>query len=377
VRSCANRQHQRAGARRGEPTFAGATVSAGGKAAITNVDGKYTITGLPAGDVVVTIKFVGYQVLQQTLNVSGDTKFNASLKPSSTGLNEVVVIGYGTVQKKNLTGAVSTVTSKDFQKGSITTPEQLIAGKVPGISITSNGGSPGSGSVIRVRGGASLSASNDPLIVIDGVPLSNNSISGASNPLSLINPNDIETFTVLKDASATAIYGSRASNGVILITTKKGTTGAPKFNFSTQLSAYKVGKKLDVLTPAEFRDYVNANGSAAQKAMLGTENTDWQDKIYQTSMGTDNNLSVSGAYKNMPYRISGGYLRQVGVLITDKLQRTTGSITLNPKFFDNHLKVDLNLKGRINRKPLCKPGRYRLGRFLRPYAAGLRKKLLR
>jgi TonB-linked SusC/RagA family outer membrane protein len=334
----------------------GATVSAGGKAAVTNVDGKYTITGLPAGDVTVSVKFVGYQVLQHTVNVSGDTKFNASLKPSSTGLNEVVVIGYGTVQKKNLTGAVSTVTSKDFQKGSITTPEQLIAGKVPGISITSNGGSPGSGSVIRVRGGASLSASNDPLIVIDGVPLSNNSISGASNPLSLINPNDIETFTVLKDASATAIYGSRASNGVILITTKKGTSGAPKFNFSTQLSAYKVGKKLDVLTPAEFRDYVNANGSAVQKAMLGTENTDWQDKIYQTSMGTDNNLSVSGAYKNMPYRISGGYLRQVGVLITDKLQRTTGSITLNPKFFDNHLKVDLNLKGALTESRFANQG---------------------
>lgn len=334
----------------------GATVSAGERTVITATDGRFSLTGLAAGSVVVTIKFVGYQNFQQTVTVAGDTKLNATLSPSSTGLNEVVIIGYGSQQKKNLTGAITTVTSKDFQRGSITTPEQLIAGKVPGISITSNGGSPGAGSVIRVRGGASLSASNDPLIVIDGVPLSNNAISGAANPLSLINPNDIESFTVLKDASATAIYGSRASNGVILITTKKGTAGAPRFNFSTQLSAYKVGKKLDVLTPGEFRDYVNAKGTAAQIGLLGNANTDWQDKIYQTSLGTDNNLSVVGTYKNVPFRISGGYLRQVGVLVTDKLQRTTGSITLNPKLFDNHLKIDLNLKGALNNSRFANQG---------------------
>lgn len=334
----------------------GATVTAGDKVVVTSVDGKYSITGLVNGSISLSIRFVGYQVLTQTITVNGATIFNTSLKPASTGLNEVVVIGYGTTQKKNLTGAISTVTSKDFQKGSITTPEQLIAGKVPGVSITSNGGAPGSGSVIRIRGGASLTASNDPLIVIDGVPLSNNSISGASNPLSLINPNDIETFTVLKDASATAIYGSRASNGVILITTKKGVAGTPTINFSTQLSAFKVGKQLDVLSPAQFRDYVNANGSPAQIAMLGNANTDWQKEIYQTSLGTDNNLSIAGTYKKIPFRVSGGYLRQVGVLVTDKLQRTTGAITINPKFFDNHLKVDVNLKGAMTESRFANQG---------------------
>lgn len=323
----------------------GASVIAGERSASTDNDGNFKITGLKTGSIIVTFRYTGYEELKQTVNVGAESKLSIRLKPASTGLNEVVIIGYGSQQKKNLTGAISTVTSKDFQRGSITTPEQLIAGKVPGISITSNGGSPGSGSVIRVRGGASLSASNDPLIVVDGVPLSNNTISGAANPLSLINPNDIETFTVLKDASATAIYGSRASNGVILITTKKGTSGKPVINFSTQLSAYKVGKQMDVLSPDEFRTYVNANGTAAQIAMLGAANTNWQDEIYQTAMGSDNNLSIAGAYKKIPFRISAGYLDQVGVLITDKLQRTTGSISLSPKLFDNHLKIDLNLKG--------------------------------
>jgi TonB-linked SusC/RagA family outer membrane protein len=325
----------------------GASVIAGERSTATDANGNFKLSNIKAGTVTVTVKFLGYVDLQQSVTATADSKVNFSLKPASTGLNEVVIIGYGSQQKKNLTGAISTVTSKDFQKGSITTPEQLIAGKVPGVSITSNGGAPGSGSVIRIRGGASLSASNDPLIVVDGVPLSNNAISGASNPLSLINPNDIETFTVLKDASATAIYGSRASNGVILITTKKGRSGAPVINFSTQLSTYKVNKQLDVLTADEFRTYVNANGAAAQKAMLGTANTNWQDEIYQTSLGSDNNLSVSGSYKNIPYRISAGYLNQVGVLITDKLQRTTGAISLNPKLFDNHLKIDINLKGAL------------------------------
>jgi TonB-linked SusC/RagA family outer membrane protein len=323
----------------------GASVIAGERSGSTANDGNFRITGLKTGNIVVTFRYTGYDELRQTVNVGVESNITVRLKPASTGLNEVVIIGYGSQQKKNLTGAISTVTSKDFQRGSITTPEQLIAGKVPGISITSNGGSPGSGSVIRVRGGASLSASNDPLIVVDGVPLSNNTISGAANPLSLINPNDIETFTVLKDASATAIYGSRASNGVILITTKKGTAGKPVINFSTQLSAYKVGKQMDVLSADEFRTYVNANGSPAQIAMLGTSNTNWQDEIYQTAMGSDNNLSIAGTYKKIPFRVSAGYLNQVGVLVTDKLQRTTGAISVSPKLFDNHLKIDLNLKG--------------------------------
>ncbi|MCC8410672.1 TonB-dependent receptor [Mucilaginibacter sp. UR6-1] len=331
---------------KGQP-LPGASVLAGTRSTATDINGRFKLNGLPAGAVTVTVKFLGYQELSQNVSDNG-VAVTLTMKPAAaSALNEVVIIGYGSQQKKSLTGAISTVSSKDFQKGSITTPEQLIAGKVPGVAITSNGGAPGAGSTIRIRGGASLTASNDPLIVIDGVPLSNNAISGASNPLSLINPNDIESFTVLKDASATAIYGSRASNGVILITTKKGASGTPKVNFSTQLSAYKVGKKVDVLTADQFRAYVNANGNADQKALLGNANTNWQDEVYQTSLGTDNNISVAGSYKNMPYRVSVGYLKQVGVLVTDGLQRTTGAITLNPKFFDNHLKVDVNLKGAL------------------------------
>lgn len=326
----------------------GASVIAGERGTATDNNGNFKLSNLKPGALTITVRFTGYLNFQQTVNVGGgDTKLKVSLKPASTGLNEVVVIGYGSQQKKNLTGAISTVTSKDFQKGSITSPEQLIAGKVPGISITSNGGAPGSGSVIRVRGGASLSASNDPLIVVDGVPLSNNSISGASNPLSLINPNDIETFTVLKDASATAIYGSRASNGVILITTKKGKAGTPVFSFSSQFSANKVGKQMDVLSADQFRDYVNANGSDLQKSLLGMANTNWQDEIYQTAMGADNNLSVSGSYKKIPFRVSAGYLNQIGVLITDKLQRSSGALSISPRLFDNHLKIDINLKGAL------------------------------
>ncbi|WP_345329333.1 TonB-dependent receptor [Mucilaginibacter defluvii] len=331
---------------KGQP-LPGASVTAGTRSTATDVNGKFKLTGLPAGANAVTVTFLGYQQLSQSFN-AGSEGVTINLKPAAaSALNEVVIIGYGSQQKKSVTGAISTVTSKDFQKGSITTPEQLIAGKVPGVTITPNGGAPGAGSTIRIRGGASLTASNDPLIVIDGVPLSNNAISGASNPLSLINPNDIESFTVLKDASATAIYGSRASNGVILITTKKGASGSPKVNFSSQLSAYKVGKKVDVLTADQFRTYVNEKGNADQKALLGKANTNWQDEIYQTSLGTDNNISVAGSYKNIPYRVSAGYLKQVGILVTDNLQRTTGAITLNPKFLNNHLKVDVNLKGAL------------------------------
>ena len=259
--------------------------------------------------------------------------------------------------KKDLTGSVTTVSSKDFQSGNITSPEQLIVGKVAGVSVVSNGGQPGSGSVIRIRGGASLTASNDPLIVIDGVPFGNNMtvgatsgnvIAGVGNPLSLINPNDIETFTVLKDANATAIYGSRASNGVILITTKKGKSGEPSIDFSTVNSYSTVAKKVSVLTADQIRAYVNANGNAAQKALLGAANTDWQNVIYNNAFTTDNNLSISGSFKNVPYRVSGGYLDQKGLLRTDRMTRATAGITIDPAFFDNHLKVDLNLKGTLS-----------------------------
>ncbi|HKO82927.1 MAG TPA: SusC/RagA family TonB-linked outer membrane protein, partial [Chitinophagaceae bacterium] len=277
------------------------------------------------------------------------------LSGNVSSLNEVVVIGYGTRLKKDLTGSVTAITAKDFNKGAITTPEQLIAGKVAGVQIISNGGAPGSGSTIRIRGGASLNASNEPLIVIDGVPIAPNrnpdgtpSIAGSPDPLSLINPNDIESFNILKDASAAAIYGSRASNGVIIITTKKGRTGKPKFIFSTQNSLSTLPKKADILSPDEFRTYVNSHGTPSQIALLGNANTDWQDEIYDGAFSTDNNLSVSGSLKNyLPYRVSLGYLNQDGILRTGNLQRTSAALTVNPVLFDNHLKIDLNLKGSL------------------------------
>ncbi|MBO9675366.1 MAG: TonB-dependent receptor [Sphingobacteriaceae bacterium] len=313
----------------------------------TDADGNFKLTGLSNGSITLSASFVGYQSLDKTVSISANTTVNFQLVPDAQKLNEVVVIGYGTAEKKNLTGSITTVNAKDFQKGAITTPEQLIQGKVAGVNIISNSGQPGVGSQIRIRGGASLNASNDPLIVIDGVPFSGNTIDNAPSPLSLINPNDIETFTVLKDANATAIYGSRASNGVILITTKKGGSGAPVINFSTNNSIATVARKVNVLSADQVRAYVNANGNATQKALLGTANTDWQDAIYQHAFTSDNNLSIAGSFKGVPYRISAGYLDQDGLLITDKLKRGTGSITLSPRLFNDHLKIDLNLKGSL------------------------------
>ncbi|QNK62351.1 SusC/RagA family TonB-linked outer membrane protein [Pedobacter sp. PAMC26386] len=328
-----------------------------GRSASTDSNGNFKIIGVTNGAVTLTASYIGYSSIDLNVTVKGNTVANFSLKPDAQNLNEVVVIGYGSVQKKDLTGSVTTVSSKDFQAGNITSPEQLIAGKVAGVSIVSNGGAPGAGSTIRVRGGASLNASSDPLIVVDGVPFGTNLTIGATNPsviagvaspLSLINPNDIETFTVLKDANATAIYGSRASNGVILITTKKGKSGEPVINFSTVNSYATVAKKVSVLTGDQVRAYVNANGNDAQKALLGTANTDWQDVIYNNAFSTDNNMSIAGSFKNIPYRVSGGYLDQRGLMVTDRMTRATGGITLNPTFFDNHLKVDLSLKGSLS-----------------------------
>ncbi|MFZ4770053.1 MAG: SusC/RagA family TonB-linked outer membrane protein, partial [Ferruginibacter sp.] len=237
--------------------------------------------------------------------------------------------------------------------------EQLILGKVAGVNITSNGGAPGAGSTIRIRGGASLSASNDPLIIIDGVQLSGGGVAGSANALALINPNDIETFTVLKDASAAAIYGSRASNGVIIITTKKGKSGKTKYSFNTNMSVGVLSKKIDVLSADEFKTFVNANGSAAQKSLLGTATTDWQDEIYRRALGTDNNFSISGALKGaikMPYRVSLGYFNQEGILKTGNLKRFSGSINLSPSFFTDHLKVDINLKGTNSKSQFANEG---------------------
>ena len=296
-------------------------------------------------DAVLVISSVGFTPYE--LTVGAQTDFAISLSAAQGTLNEVVVVGYGTQRKRDLSGSVATVSSKDFVKGALQTPEQLIAGKVAGVQITPNSGAPGSGSRIRIRGGASLNASNDPLIVIDGVPVDNGGISGAANPLNLINPNDIETFTILKDPSAAAIYGSRASNGVILITTKKGKKGKTRFNFSAQGFVQTPAGKVDVLSADDVRSIVSAKGTPAQAALLGKESTDWQDQVFRNAFAQDFNLSATGAFASgkWPFRISGGYLNQDGILKTGNFQRLTGALNLNPSFFNNKLKVDLNLKG--------------------------------
>lgn len=314
----------------------------------TDAKGNYSLSALSAGNLVLVASYVGYETLEKAAVVSGNIRVDFNLLPDAQKLSEVVVIGYGTTTKKNLTGAVTTVTSKDFQKGVITTPDQLIQGKVAGVVIVPGGGQPGSAGTIRIRGGASLTASNNPLYVIDGIPLSGEGISGSASQLSLINPADIESFTVLKDANATAIYGSRASNGVVLITTKKGGGAGPTFNFSTNNSYATVARKVDVLSADQVRAYVNENGTTATKALLGTANTDWQDEIYDNAFGTDNNFTLSGTFKNVPYRVSAGYLDQKGLLLTDRLKRGTGGVRLTPSLLNNHLKVDLNLKGTIS-----------------------------
>lgn len=267
-------------------------------------------------------------------------------------IEQVVLIGYGKQKKEDLTGSIASITSKDFNPGS-TSADQLIQGKAPGVTVTGNGGNPGSGATIRIRGGASLTASNDPLIVIDGIPMDFGGVNGASNALALINPNDIESFDVLKDASAAAIYGNRASNGVILITTKKGSSGRVKVNFSTTGSvSTKMGNQ-DVLTADEFRAFVQANASQGYIDRLGTANTNWQDLIYQEAWGTDNNVAISGGIKKLPYRLSLGYNEQNGIVRTNEFRRTSAALNLTPKFFDNHLSVTANVKGSMteNRFP--------------------------
>ncbi len=319
----------------------------------TNPDGTYQIS-VSSSVTTLAFSFVGYT--SQDVPIEGKTQINIALVITNSSLSEVIVIGYGTSRKKDLTGSVTSVNAKDFNKGVVTTPEQLIAGKVAGVSITPNGGAPGSGSTIRIRGGSSLNASNDPLIVIDGMPLSNSSIAGVANALALLNPNDIASFTILKDASATAIYGSRASNGVIIITTKKGQSGKPKFSFTTQVSAAKLIKEFSVLSPGQFRNLVNYYGTHAQVALLGSSSTDWQKEIYQTAISNDNNLSVSGSLKHLPYRLSAGYLDQTGILKTGYLHRISTNLNLSPSLLDNHLKIDLNVIGSFSKSRFANEG---------------------
>ena len=311
---------------------------------ITDLDGNFTLS-VPQGSTLV-VSFIGYK----TEEVKAASTVMVTLQDDSQLLDAVVVIGYGTVKKNDMTGSVTAMKPDAINKGLTTNAQDMITGKIAGVNVVSDGGKPGAGAQIRIRGGASLKASSDPLIVIDGLAMDNNGVKGLSNPLSLVNPNDIESFTVLKDASATAIYGSRASNGVIIITTKKGTVGArPRISYSGNVSMSMVKNTVDVMNGDEFRAYANelyADKPDLLKS-LGTANTDWQDEIYRTAISHDHNLTVTGGLKNMPYRVSLGYTDQNGILKTSNFERYTASFNLSPSLFDKHLTMNINAKGMI------------------------------
>ena len=308
-------------------------------------DGNFSITANP-GDVLV-ISGEGY--MEMTITYNNQSALNVSLATSTTyQLNEVVVIGYGTTTYKDATGSVVAITEKDFNDGQLTSPEQLLVGKVAGLQITTGGGQPGSGNMIRIRGGSSLNASNDPLYVIDGIPMDNGAtIAGTSNPMNFINPGDIESISVLKDASATAIYGARASNGVIIITTKKGRKGKKLgINFNSSVSLSDRINQVGVLSADEFRNIINTEANENVRELLGNANTNWQDQIFKKALGYDTNVSMNGMIANqVPFRLSLGYTNQDGILKTSNFERTTASIALSPSFLDNHLKVEINAKG--------------------------------
>lgn len=307
---------------------------------ISDVDGNFTLS-ITNPKATLLITYIGYK----NVEMPASANMKIVMTEDSEMLEDVVVIGYGSVKKSDATGSVTAIKPDDFNKGLRTTAQDALVGKVPGVNVVSSSGAPGTGATIRIRSGASLSASNDPLIVIDGVPVDNSTIEGGGNVIGGINPDDIETFTVLKDASATAIYGSRASNGVIVITTKKGTDTNLRFNYSTNLSVSTVTETLDILFADEFRQFVPTVSGVPASVTLGTVSTDWQDEIYRTAFGQEHNFSVSGKVKqNAPYRLSVGYTNQNGVIRTNNYERFTFNGGISPKFFDNHLTVDLNLK---------------------------------
>ncbi|MET0760028.1 MAG: SusC/RagA family TonB-linked outer membrane protein [Flavobacterium sp.] len=335
----------------------------------TDFDGKFQLMKLNKGDKIL-FSFIGFK--NAIVEYSNQITINLSLEEDANQLEEVVVqVGYGTVKKKDATGAVTVLSAKDFNKGAIVSVDQLLSGKAAGVRITTNGGQPDAAPNIRIRGGASLSASNDPLIIIDGVPISNDNPAGTSNPLSLINPNDVESFSILKDASATAIYGVRASNGVIIITTKKGSTGDVQYNYSATVSAGKVGDKINVMDGNEFVKFIQQYHPGKTNSLgiddptntltddLATPeiegriiaNTDWQDQIFRTSISTDHNFSArANLYKKIPFRASIGYTNNQGLVKTNDYERFNYSFKMTPKLLDDHLKVDVNAKGTFTDK---------------------------
>ncbi len=354
----------------GEPII-GANVIVKGttNGTITDFDGNFLLNA-NKGDIII-ISFIGYRSQEAQAAAS----MNIILKDDTELLDEVVVIGYGSVKKDDLSGSVVAIKAEEMNKGAVTSPQELIMGKVPGLSVSQGDGAPGAGSTIRIRGGASLNASNDPLIVIDGIPVSNDAAPGTPNALATINPNDIETFTVLKDASATAIYGSRASNGVIIIQTKKGTQDKIKVSYSGTFTAKDPYKRIETLDAQSFREVMQAQypEGTAQSAdiqrilnVYPNQSTDWQDAIYQTGLSTDQNIGIAGKAGFMPFRLSLGYNTEKGTLKTSKYERYTGAVNLSPKFFDNHLSVDINVKGTINKNRFADSGAVGAAAFFDP-----------
>lgn len=354
----------------GEPVI-GANVLVKGttNGTITDFDGNFTLNA--PKDAILTISFVGYKQIE----VKAAPSVQVTLQDDSQLLSDVVVIGYGSVKKSDLSGSVVAIKAEDMNRGAVTSPQELIQGKVPGLFVAPGDGSPGAGSTIRIRGGASLNASNDPLIVIDGVPTSNDAAPGTPNALATINPNDIETFTVLKDASATAIYGSRASNGVIIITTKKGSQGKVKISYSGSFTAKDAYKRVPTLGADEFREVLlgqyaegTDQGNTVRDILnkYPNQSTNWQDAIYQTGLSTDQNLAISGKTGILPYRVSLGYNNERGTLKTSTYERYTAAVNLSPKFFKEHLSVDINVKGTINKNRFADSGAVGAAAFFDP-----------
>ena len=307
---------------------------------VSDFDGGYTLQ-VPAGATQLQFSYTGYDAIVMDIGTAAQVD---AIMTEGAILEDVVITGYGTVKRENVTGSIATVKNDDFNKGAITSPQELLSGKVAGVNVVTNG-EPGGGAVIRIRGGSSLQANNDPLIIIDGVPVASDPISGSRNNLNIVNPNDIETFTVLKDASATAIYGSRASNGVIIITTKRGTVGS-KFgvDYNGSAGVSTIAKRADNLDAGEFRNLVNSQFDEPAQAIMDTFNTNWQDEIFQDAFYMDHNLSVHGSAGEMPYRVSFGYTDRDGLIRTDNFNRITGALNLNPRLLDN--KLQLNLSGK-------------------------------
>lgn len=334
----------------GEPVI-GATVRVPGAqgGAITDFDGNFQINCNQGQE--LEISYIGMETKKAT---AGGNMVITMTEDAGKALNEVVVIGYGVAKKGDLTGSVTAIKPDEKNRPLVTSAQEMMQGKIAGVNIATSSGAPGGGASIRIRGGSSLNASNDPLIVIDGVAMDNQGVKGSPNALALVNPNDIESFTVLKDASATAIYGSRGSNGVIIITTKKGRKGsAPKVSYTGSVSYSKAFDKADVLSADEYRNFINSYYNDPTKTasydpdaakLLGTASTDWQDEIYRSAITSDHNVTLTGGLKNMPYRINVGFLDQDGILKTSNYQRTTASINLNPSLLDDHLKLNINAK---------------------------------